>query len=114
MINLNQRIENEVDSLLETGVQIARQVDSSPYGLREHEISIASAWVTRLGRLIRDLYGIQSQHYESYDSALKTNNFYNLHNSHIKHFSRMVGVIKAIKNDVDNGQLINFKTLIQA
>ena len=114
MIKLNQRIETEVDSLLETGASIVRQAINSPSGLKGHEISIASSWVTRLGHLIRNLYGIQSQHYESYDSALKTNNFYNLHSSYIAHFSQMVGVVKASKHDVDNGLLINFKTLIQA
>jgi uncharacterized protein (DUF2164 family) len=114
MAKINQRIETEVDSLLETGTGILRAVVSSSSGIKGDELSKVASWVTRLGQLIRNLYGENSQHFESYASALKTNSFYNLYSGYNSHFSQMLGVVTAIKHDIDNGLLTNFKTLIQA
>ena len=65
-------------------------------------------------KLIRRLYGEKSQHFESYSSALSTNNFYYLHSEWNAHFSQVVGVARAIKHDLDNGLLVQFKALVQA
>ena len=114
MEKINKRIENEVDNLLDTGTRILSDAVNSSSGIKGVDLSKVTSWVTRLGQLVRHLYGEYSQHFESYTSALKTPHFYNLHSSYNSHFSQMLGVVTAIKHDIDNGLLINFKTLIQA
>ena len=114
MEKINKRIENEVNNLLDTGTCILNDVVNSSSGIKGVDLSKVTSWVTRLGQLIRHLYGENSQHFESYTSALKTPHFYNLHSSYNSHFSQMLGVVTAIKHDIDNGLLVNFKTLIQA
>ncbi|CAM5783875.1 hypothetical protein RFUL19S_01210 [Rhizobacter fulvus] len=71
-------------------------------------------WVTRLGQLIRKLYGERSQHFAAYNKAVETGNFYNLHSNYYEHFTQAFGVCRAIQHDIKQGLLADFKALVQA
>jgi len=103
-----------VNDLLDVGGSLLRRIQSSPDRIEGEQLATTTAWVTRLGQLIRKLYGEKSQHFESYSSALATNNFYSLHSEWNAHFSQLVGVAKAVKHDLDRDLLVNFKSLVQA
>ena len=51
---------------------------------------------------------------KSYESALSTTAFYNLHSNWNNHLAQMLGVAKALKHDIDAGLLQDFRRLVQA
>ena len=114
MNQIDKKIDTEVLSLLDAGKRILNVAVSASSRIKGEDLSEVTSWVVRLGQLIRRLYGENSQHYESYKSALATNLFYTLHSNHNAHFSQMLGLATTIKHDLDNGLLVNFKALIQA
>jgi hypothetical protein len=114
MVKLNSRITAEIDSLVEAGTLFNHIVSTSQNGVNSNQLADITTWVTRLGQLIRNLYGENSQHFDSYARALETNSFYVLHSGYHEHFSQMVGVANAIKHDVSNGLLFDIKSLAQA
>ena len=71
-------------------------------------------WVTRLGQLIRNLYGEHSQHFDSYKSALAEHAFFHLHSNNHRQFTQMVGIARAVQHDIKNGLLADLRTLAQA
>lgn len=114
MSQVDTKIQTEVNDLASSGSSLLRTIQSLRSSMNGEDLIIVTTWVTRLGQLIRRLYGEKSQHFHSYSSALSTHNFYNLHSDWNSHFSQMVGVARAIKHDLDNGLLVHFKALVQA
>ena len=114
MSTLDKRVEAEVKSLVETGARILKHAQSLRSSMAGEELAEVTTWVTRIGQLIRRLYGEKSQHFQSYSSALATNDFYNLHSNWNAHLSQMVGVAKTIEHDLAAGLLSDFKALVQA
>jgi hypothetical protein len=114
MSRLDTKIQTEVIDLANSGSSLLRTIQSLSNTIDGENLIAVTTWVTRLGQLIRRLYGEKSQHFESYSTALSTNYFYNLHSEWNSHFSQMVGVARAIKHDLDNGLLVHFKALVQA
>lgn len=114
MSKLDARIEKEVQSLVEAGTRFLSKAQSLSDSMAGDDLAELASWVTRLGQLIRRLYGENSQHFECYSSALATDNFYFLHSNWNAHLSQMVGVAKTIKHDLENGLLVDFKALVQA
>lgn len=114
MPKLDARITAEVDDLVEIGQRLHRTASTSPNGMAGDELAEVATWTTRLGQLIRKLYGEKSQHFVSYDKALSTNNFYNLHSNYYEHFTQAFGVAKAVQHDIKAGLLVNFSSLVQA
>lgn len=114
MSKLDTRIEKEVQSLVEDGARHLRKAQSLSDSMAGDDLVEVTSWVTRLGQLIRRLYGEDSQHFKSYSSAMATTNFYNLHSNWNSHFSQMVGVARTIQHDLDNGLIADFEALVQA
>lgn len=114
MPKLDSRITTEINDLVEVGLRLHRSASMSDSGIGGDELAELAMWVTRLGQLIRKLYGEKSQHFASYNRALSTNNFYNLHSGYYDHFTQVFGVAKAIQHDLTHGLLVDFKSLVQA
>lgn len=114
MNKLDSRVEKEVTSLIEIGGRILRKIQTLSNSMSGGELAEVTSWVTRLGQLIRRLYGENSQHFEAYTSALATTNFYSLHREWNAHFAQMFGLAQTIKHDIDSGLLVHFKALVQA
>ena len=114
MIKLDERIDKEVQSLVNDGSRILSKAQSSSECMAGDDLALATSWVTRLGQLVRGLYGEKSQHFDSYKSALATQHFYHLHSNWNAHLSQMLGVAITIKHDLKHGLLVDFKSLVQA
>jgi hypothetical protein len=114
MKKIDKRFSTEVDELVELGTRFNRRASEASRRIGGDELAEVTTWVTRLGQLVRNLYGENSQHFDSYRRALSTNNFFSLHSNNYDHFTQMVGVAKAIKHDIAQGLLVNFKLLLQA
>lgn len=114
MPTLDARISAEVEDLVVAGQRLNDQITNLSSNLKGEPLAEVATWVTRLGQLIRKLYGEQSQHFVSYQSALGSHAFYSLHSNNYCQFTQMLGVARAIKHDIKNDLLINFKSLAQA
>lgn len=114
MPKLDTRITTEVDDLVKVGQRLHQSAYLSSSSIRGDELAELAMWVTRLGQLIRKLYGETSQHFVSYSNALSTNNFYNLHSNYYAHFTQVFGVAKAVQHEIKNGLLVNLRSLAQA
>jgi hypothetical protein len=114
MPNVDARIVSEVNDLVTSGGKINQQVSVSERVTDGESLANVAMWVTRLGQLIRKLYGERSQHFVSYSAAAGVNNFYNLYKSHYSHFTQMLGVARAIKHEIENDLLVDFRSLVQA
>ena len=114
MPTLDTRITAEVNDLVTNGTKLNSVITGSSSSLSGDQLAEAATWVTRLGQLIRKLYGENSQHFVSYKTAAESNAFYSLHSNNYRQFTQMLGVARAIKHEIDNDLLINFRALIQA
>ena len=114
MQEVDSRISKEVYDLVSAGQRIYRVVSSASRSVGGEDLDEVAMWVTRLGHLIRKLYGEHSQYFEAYERALAAPNFYNLHNNYYEHFTQVYGVVKAIQHDISTGLLADFKTLVRA
>ena len=114
MQKIDARITTEVDDLVEVGQRLNRSASTSSRGVAGDELAEVAMWVSRLGHLIQKLYGEKSQHFASYNRALATLSFYNLHSNCYEHFTQVVGVAKAIQHDIKRGLLGDFKSQVQA
>lgn len=114
MGKLDTKVVTEVIGLVESGARLLKRIQSLDDAATGDDLIEVTTWVTRLGQMIRRLYGGNSQHFEAYSSALGTTNFYYLHSGYNAHLTQLVGVAKAVAHDVDNGLLADFKGLVQA
>jgi hypothetical protein len=65
------------------------------------ELAEVTSWVTRLGQLIRKLYGTDSQQFSNYTQALNTENFYTIHSNWSAHISQMLGIATSVEHDYE-------------
>ena len=114
MPKLDSRISTEIDDLVDTGQKLNELITNSAGGIRGEQLAQASMWVTRLGQLVRKLYGESSQHFNSYKIALESNAFYHLHSNNYRQFTQMLGIARAVKHDIQNGLLVDLRVLAQA
>lgn len=114
MAKLDDQIKKEVESLVQKGQAFLRRAQGLSRGIEGDELAEVASWVTRLGQIIRRLYGENSQHFKTYSTALATTNFYNLHSNWNAHLAQVVGVAKAIEHDLSSGLLTNFRAIVQA
>jgi hypothetical protein len=114
MSQLDENIKKEINSLIELGAKIIRSASNSDSGFEGDQISEVMSWVTRLGQLIRKLYGENSQHFENYKKAISTENFYTIHSNWYGHVSQVHGIAITVKHDLENGLLGSIKGLLQA
>ena len=107
------RITAEINDLVDSGQRIHRSVSVSSRAIGGDELAEVAMWVTRLGHLIQKLYGESSPQFVAYNKAISTQSFYNLHSNYYDHFTQVFGVAKAIQHDIQQGLLVDLKTLIR-
>lgn len=93
------------------------KLSTKPFPLPEmegKELADVTSWVTRLGQLVRNLYGTDSQQFSNYTQALNTENFYYIHSEWNAHISQMLGIALSVKYDYEKGLLVNIRALVQA
>ncbi len=114
MNKVEEIIKKEIDDLVNIGNLIINKAMSLDSGMKGNELAEVTSWVTRLGQLIRKLYGTESQQFSNYTLALNTSNFYYIHSEWNDHISQMCGIALSMKHDCENGLLVNIRTLLQA
>lgn len=114
MKKLDELLKKEIYDLVSLGEEIHQKSQRLQHVMRGDDLATVSMWVTRLGQLIRRLYGTESQQYASYSEVLKTPNFSNIYSNWNAHISQLIGVAKAVQYDFESGLLSNIRSLLQA
>lgn len=114
MENIDETIKNEIDDIVEAGRETVKIAMSLSSEMKGDKLADVSAWVTRLGQLIRKLYGVESQQFVNYSKSLKTDLFYSIHSNWNAHISQLLGIASSIKHDYERGLLFNIRALVQA
>ncbi len=114
MMHIDNVIKKEIDSLVDLGEEITQQASSSHDGLEGNNLANVASWITRLGELIRKLYGKNSQYFDNYNAAISIDGFYDIRRNWHKHISPVQGFAKAVKHDIETGLLVDIKGLLQA
>ena len=114
MTQIDNIIKKEIDSLIKLGERINQLASNADNCFEGNNLTDTSLWVTRLGQLLRKLYGKNSQHFENYTAATSVNNFYNIHSNWYGHISQLLGIALTVKHDIENDLLVSIKGLLQA
>lgn len=113
-MELSKIVKNEINAVIEIGETIIQKASRAARKLEGGDLTEVSSWVTRIGQLLRKLYGENSQHYVNFDRAISTDNFYTIHSNWYGHISQVQGVALTVKHDVENGLISSIKGLLQA
>lgn len=113
-MQVNIVIKNEINSLIDIGTAIVQKASKANSRFEGNDIAEVSAWVTRLGQLLKKLYGEKSQHYENFSKAILTDGFYLIHSKWYNHIAQLQGIALTVKHDVANDLLSSIKGLLQA
>ncbi|WP_417442620.1 hypothetical protein [Idiomarina abyssalis] len=113
-MKLSNTVKKEINALIEIGDTILQKASRADSSFESSDLAEVSSWVTRLGQLLRKLYGENSQHYANFDRAISTEGFYIIHSSWYGHISQVQGIALAVKHDVENDLIGSIKGLLQA
>ncbi|MCF2855912.1 hypothetical protein L1286_00385 [Pseudoalteromonas sp. SMS1] len=113
-MQLSKTVQNEIYSLVEVGGKILQKASRADNNFEGDDLAEVSSWVTRLGQLIRKLYGENSQHYSNFERAISSESFYVIHSDWYGHISQVQGIALTVKHDVENGLIGSIKGLLQA
>jgi hypothetical protein len=114
MSHIDNAIKKEINSIIDLGTKIVQQASVAGGTVEGENLAMISSWVTRLGQLIRKLYGESSQHFDNYNRAISTDSFYIIHCNHYGHISQVQGIALTVKHDIENDLLGSIKQLLQA
>lgn len=114
MQSINEKIIQEISELVKNGKKYNSEAETAGTHLGGEKVAEITEWVTRVGQLIRKIYGENSQHYEAYFAATSVQGFYNLHSNNYRHISQVLGVALAIQSDIKNGTLDDITRIAQA
>jgi len=92
MTHINTTIKNEINSLVDLGSTIIEQASRASSSLKGNDLANVSSWTTRLGQLIRKLYGENSQHFANYNRSISLDSYYNIHSNWYGHISEVQGI----------------------
>ncbi|WP_045465483.1 hypothetical protein [Vibrio hyugaensis] len=107
-------VQKEIDSLVSLGSKIVEKASVARSRFEGEDLAEVSSWVTRLGQLVKKLYGESSQHYKNYSEAISTDNFYAIHSNWYGHISQVQGIALTVKHDIENDLLSDIRGLLQA
>ena len=113
-MELSKTVIIEIKALIDIGDTILQKASRAGSSFEGSDLAEVSSWVTRLGQLLRKLYGENSQHYANFDRAISTENFYVIHSNWYGHISQVQGIALTVRHDIDNDLIGSIKGLLQA
>ena len=113
-MEINQTVKREIDSLIDIGNKIIQKASQARSTLEGNDLAEVSSWVTRIGQLVRKLYGENSQHFANFDRAISIDSFYSIHSNWYRQIAEVQGIALTIKHDIENDLIGSIKGLLQA
>jgi hypothetical protein len=114
MPRLEDSLTAEAKRLAAQATEILRKVRNLQSELEGEELGDVASWATRLGQLVRKLYGDRSEQYATYSKAVATDYFYSLHSNSNAHIAILLGLAKSLVHDLEHGLLFEIRSLVQA
>lgn len=102
--NDRSKFSSEIKKLVNQGTSILMMAQSSPDIIKGVQLSEIASWVTRVGEMIRKIYGVESQQFTDYTKAVATQNFYNIHSNYHNQIAMVLGIAKSMARDLEDGQ----------
>ncbi|MGI9229820.1 MAG: hypothetical protein ACR2P9_08185 [Gammaproteobacteria bacterium] len=111
---MDELITKEINKIIQIGQQLATEANSSTRPLdysRKQDLSLITA---RGGRLIEQLYGTESTYFRMFEKVRQDGNFSLMRLGYNEHVNELVGIFKAIKNEIESGMLADLHNLMRA
>ena len=108
------RLTKEADYLLELGRDLIEYGKTNGGKTQYEKIREFTFWTTRVGEFINLLYKKNSEYHLAYERFKKSIFMNNLHSGSVHILFELLGVIEAIKYEIENGLLDDINNLIQA
>src|SRR5947209_17558266 len=96
-------LEAEIDSLANVAASLSRDAARSSSGLGPDRIEQLGMVTSRLGPIIRRLYGNDSQFEHGLKRIVGDQYFKTMHSNCFEHVSELAGIIRGIQMDLKSG-----------
>jgi hypothetical protein len=114
---MNRQTSNlitEVNKLIELGRQLIEYGKGNGGRTEPERVREFTFWTTRTGELLTKLYPKDNQYHKSYNQFRHTLRMDNLHSNSYKLLFEIIGVLEAVRHDLENGLLDDIQRLLQA
>lgn len=100
--NDRNKIAIEIKSLVAQGEKFLRAAQDSEFSIGGQPLAEITTWVGRIGKILRTIYGENSQEFNDFTNLTADDAFYDIHSNHYTQIARMLGITKNIMNDLDS------------
>ena len=107
-------IAREIEDLVAVGESLVKDAAASDHSLGHDRIQELTSIAARGGQLTSRLYGSQSHYFGMFQSVVERPDFNIMHSNHYGNIANVVGTLKGVQHEIENGLLTNFRNLIQA
>ena len=111
---MHDSIAREIENLVTVGERLVMDASVSGNNLGHDRIQELMSIAARGGQLISRLYGHDSHYFKMFQSVVEKPNFNLMHSNFHSHVADIVGILKGVQHEIQNGLLINFRSLTQA
>jgi hypothetical protein len=115
--NMNKqtnKLLKESENLLKIGNELLDYGCTNVSRTSIEMITKLSFWTIKSGELLNTLYPKDNHYHQSLNSFRKNFTITNLHSGTAHYLSEVMGVLEAVKYDLENGLLDNIQSLLQA
>lgn len=103
----------EIDKLIDLGRQLIEYGKGNPGKTAPEKVREFTFWTTRTGELLSSIYPKDNQYHKTYNEFRQIR-MDNLHSNSYHFLFEIIGVLEAVKYDLENGLLDDIKKLLQA
>lgn len=104
----------EIDKLLVLGEQLIDYGKGNGGGITDDKVKEFTNWTTRTGEFIAKLYPKTNQYHNQYNQFRANSSMHRLHSNNYRQLLEIIGILEAIKYELENGLLDNLQKLLQA
>jgi len=104
----------EVERLILLGNELKNYGYTNPGDTEDEKITQFTFWRIKIGELLNKLYAKESNYISSYNRFMKGMRADQLHMGSAINLAEPLGVLNAVKHDLENGLLDNMTKLLQA
>ena len=105
---------NEVEKLLDLGRELIKYGKFNNGEMDPEKVREFTFWTVRTGELLSKLYSKDNQYHKTFNKFRETLQMQWLHSSSYQLLYEILGVLEAVKYDLENGLLDDIQKLLQA
>lgn len=105
---------SEVDKLYALGLELIEYGKGNGGHTVPEKVREFTFWTTRTGELLSKIYPKDNQYHKTYNKFRGTLGMYNLHSGSFQLLFEILGILEAVKYELENGLLDDIQKLLQA